>query len=174
MLSSSSFLRRHWGLLWALALMLFALALSPDGGWTIDDGVKRIGAQNSQPPWHVTLSDGSLRVALQDPSGYAPLSPPFALRQEGGYRIGFAPFAMALWGTLASFGWWALALLPVLGSLLVWLLLRRWSGAAEEVVFLLPLTFYGLVLWEHSLVLAMEAGALVLLFRRNSRCSLVS
>ncbi len=174
MLSSSSFLRRYWGLLWALALMLLALALSQDGGWTIDDGVKRIGAQNSQPPWYVTLSDGSLRAALQDPSAYTPLSPPFALRQEGGYRIGFAPFAMALWGTLASFGWWAIALLPVLGSLLVWLLLRRWSGAAEEVVFLLPLTFYGLVLWEHSLVLALEAGTLVLLFRRNSHLSIFS
>ena len=171
---SSSFSGRHWGMLWALALILFALALSPNGGWTIDDGVKRIGAQNSEAPWYVTLSDGSLRAALQNSSAYAPLSPPFALRQEGGYRIGFAPFAMVLWGTLAGLGWWAIALLPVLGSLFVWLLLRRWNVAAEEVVFLLPLTFYGLVLWEHSIVLAMEAGALVLLFRRSSRLSIVS
>ena len=161
-------------MLWALALILFALALSPDGGWTIDDGVKRIGAQNSEAPWHVTLSDCPLRAALQNSSAYAPLSPPFALRQEGGYRIGFAPFAMALWGTLAGWGWWAMAWLPVLGSVFVWLLLRRWNVAAEEVVFLLPLTFYGLVLWEHSLVLAMEAGVLVLLFRRTSRRTLFS
>lgn len=162
--SPSSILRRHWGCLWGLLLLFLVLAMPRDGVWTIDDGVKLVGAQSAKPGWHVSLEDGPMRAALRDPAAYLPFRPPFALREDGHLRLGFSPWTMALWGLMAKMGAVALMLLPVLGSLAVWLLLRRWGRAAEEVVFFLPLTFYGLMLWEHSVALALEAAGLVLLF----------
>jgi hypothetical protein len=156
--------KHHWASLWALLLITLALLMPRDGVWTIDDGVKLVGAYNAQEGWHVVLPDGSLRAALRDPAAYPSFRPPFAARETGYLRLSFSPWTMALWGLVAKLGALALALLPALGSLLVWLLLRRWRGQSDEVVFFLPLTFYGLILWEHSLALVLETAALVLLF----------
>jgi len=157
--------KRHWGSVWALLLIILALLMPRDGVWTIDDGVKLVGARNAQGGWHVAIPDGALRAALRDPAAYPSFRPPFAVRETGYLRLSFSPWTMALWGLVAKLGALALAFLPALGSLLVWLLLRRWHGQSDEVIFLLPLTFYGLILWEHSLALMLEAAALSLLFR---------
>jgi len=166
-------LKRHWGWLWAPAVVVLALTMPRNGVWTIDDGIKFIGARHASPGWHVTLPDGQFRAALREPAAYPPFHPPFAVREDGRLRLGFSPWTMALLGLAAKLGSGLLALLPALGSLLVWLLLRRWYGGNEEVIFLLPLTFYGLVLWEHSLALSVEVAALVLLFR-GRRVTLLS
>ena len=160
-------LARKWGYLWALGLVLLAFAMPRDGVWTIDDGVKLVGARFAQPSWHVILPNGPVRTALRDPAAYPPFRPPFAMREGNHLRLGFSPWTMALWGFLAKVGAVALTLLPALGSLAVWLLLRKWRGVAEEVIFFLPLTFYGLILWEHSIALALESAGLILLLRCN-------
>jgi len=158
-------LKRHWAWLWAVVLVVLALTMPKAGVWTIDDGIKLIGALDASPGWHVTLPDGPFRAALLDPSAYPLFLAPFAVREEHSFRLGFSPWTMALFGLTAQWGWGVLALLPALGSLVIWLLLRRWHGNLEEVIFLLPLTFYGLVLWEHSIALSLEVATLVLLFR---------
>lgn len=172
--SSFNFFMRYGAYLWAFLLVLLALALPRDGGWTIDDGVKRIGTSGAQPHWHVILPDGPVRSALRDPAAYPPFSPPFAQRQNGGFQLGFSSWTMLLWGFLAKIGTLAFVLMPALASLVVWLLLRRWYKVADEVVIFLPLTFYGLVLWEHSIALALETAALVLLFRGRVRAGISS
>ncbi len=160
-----SFLKRQWGWVWALALVVLALTMPRNGVWTIDDGIKFIGARDTLSGWHVTLSDGPFRVALRESAAYPPFHPPFAIREDGRLRLGFSPWVMALFGWAAQRDLGLLALLPALGSLLVWLFMRRWRGNNEEVIFLLPLTFYGVVLWEHSIALSAEVAALILLLR---------
>ncbi|MFH1011070.1 MAG: hypothetical protein V1784_07540 [bacterium] len=158
-------LKRYGGGVWVLLLALFALTLPRDGVWTIDDGIKLVGTHHGRPPWYVELPDGPLRASLRDPAAYPPFYATFAVRESGAFRLGFSPWTMALWGFAAKGGTLALTLLPVVGAFLIWLLLRRWHGSLEEVVFLLPLTFYSLMLWEYTVVLALEAAALLLLLR---------
>jgi tetratricopeptide (TPR) repeat protein len=165
-------LKRCGGGFWLLLLALFALSLPQDGDWTIDDGIKLVGAHYANPPWHVDLPDGPLRSSLRDPAAYPPFYGPFAERENGAIRLGFSPWTMALWGIAAQGGAVALALLPVLGAFAIWLLMRRWKSSLEEIVFLLPLTFYSLMMWEHTIALAFEAAGLLLLFRARPAATL--
>ena len=142
-------LSRRAGGLWTAALIVLALVLPPRGAWTIDDGVKRIAAEIAAGSWYEFLSDGAVRARLAEPEAFPPLYPPFAQRQPGGFALGFSPWsrAVAAW-TLAG-GEIVYRLLPALAAILFWIVLK--NAGIPFAFLLLPLTFYALVPWEHTL-----------------------
>ena len=142
-------LSRRVGILWAMVAVVIALLLPPRGAWTIDDSVKRIAAENAAAPWFEFLSDGALRARLPEPQAFPPLHPPFALRQPDGFALGFSPWSRALTAWTLTGGEIVYRLLPVLAAVLFWIILE--NAGLSFAFLLLPLTFYALVPWEHSL-----------------------
>lgn len=130
-------------------MLLLAIVMPRGGGWTIDDGVKRIAAEQGRGPWAEIIPDGPMRAAaLNDPAAFAPLDPPFAYRVPGGFAFGFSPFTRAFFRILARHEM-MMRIAMALAVILLWALME---GAALSLAFLLlPLTFYGLVPWEHGL-----------------------
>ncbi len=135
------------GSVWALALVVMALLLPRPGGWTIDDGVKRIAATVGQGFWAEQIPDGPVRASLDDPAAFPSLDPPFAVHTAGGFRTGFSPLTRA-WFHLFEGHDVALRLAIALAVILLWALLEA-NGFALAFL-LLPLTFYGLTPWEHG------------------------
>ncbi|HEY3296809.1 MAG TPA: hypothetical protein VGL38_15365 [bacterium] len=140
-------LSRRLAILWALALVATALLLPGNGAWTIDDSIKHIAARSATGPWADVLPDGSVRSELSDPAAFPPLHAPFATRVEGGFAFGFSPWTRALFKLIALGGNTLSRLAPALFAIALWLVLAR-RGFAWAFL-LLPLTFYGLVPWEH-------------------------
>jgi hypothetical protein len=153
---------------WA-ACLIIGLFVIPSGRWTIDDGVKQIAAQQAKrfPP--LVVVDGEVRSGLDDPAKFAPLAEPFARRVNGGFALGFSPLTRLLFDLWSVGGDWLLKLFPVLIGLLLWFVLARCG--IDYGFLLLPLTFYSLVPWEHSLawLLAWPACWMVLLRSEESR-----
>jgi hypothetical protein len=137
------------GLLWVLAMLCGALSMPYEGSWTIDDGIKEIGARFGTGLWAESIPDGNVRSQLADPATFPPLDPPFAARSEHGFNLGFSPWTRAFFKLVALGGYWMWRLVPALIAVALWVVLMRrgmyWS------FLLLPLTFYGLVPWEHAL-----------------------
>ncbi len=135
------------GSVWAVALVVMALLLPRPGGWTIDDGVKRIAATVGHGFWAEQVPDGPLRASLDDPAAFPPLDSPFAERVPGGFTIGFSPLTRA-WFHVFEAHDLALRLAIALAAILLWAVLEM-NGFALAFL-LLPLTFYGLTPWEHG------------------------
>lgn len=154
----------RWSILWAIALIVFAIAM-PTGPWTIDDSVKRIAAEQAErfPP--LVVVDGPVRSGLQDHGDFAPLAEPFARRVNGGFALGFSPLTRLLFELWYFGGEWLAKLFPLLIGLILWWVLAR-SGI-EYGFLLLPLTFYSLVPWEHALAWLLSWGACWIILLRS-------
>ena len=137
------------GLAWAVMLLLTALYLPSEGSWTIDDSVKYISARTGTGVWAEVVPDGPLRRQLSDPAAYPPIHPPFAQRTNDGFAFGFSPWTRGLFKLIARGGWLLWRLAPAIIAVAFWVLLMR-AGLTWSFL-LLPLTFYGLVPWEHVL-----------------------
>ncbi len=155
---------RRWLIIWSL-LLLGAAMYVPAGSWTIDDAVKAISAEHGENLLGSPIRDGELRRALSDPRDFPVLVAPFAMPDQEGVKPGFSPYARLLAGieSVAS----RRVLLIITASIAVacgWLLAHY--GLAWGFL-LLPLTFYGLVPWEHDLALLMSLPAIALAFLRE-------
>lgn len=132
-----------------MTVLALSLLLPVRGSWTIDDGVKRIAAENGQGFWRERLADDSLRARLPEPADFPALHPPFAERVNGGFLFGFSPWSRLLTrGTLAV-GEHFYRFAPALTAVLLWIVLE--AAGIPFAFLLLPLTFYALVPWEHGL-----------------------
>lgn len=155
---------RRWLIIWSL-LLLGAATFVPAGSWTIDDAVKAISAEHGENLWGSPIRDGALRKSLTDARDYPVLVAPFAMPYEEGVKPGFSPYARLLAGieSLTS----RRVLLIITAAIAVacgWLLAHY--GLAWGFL-LLPLTFYGLVPWEHGLAMLMSLPAIALAFLRK-------
>ena len=136
------------GAIWSIALVACALLFPRPGGWTVDDGVKQIAASSGEGVWAETVQDGKVRSQMDDPAKFPPLQPSFAQRVEQGFALGFSPLTRALFHWLGE----EMLLLHVVMALVViglWLCFE--AVGFSSAFLLLPLTFYGLVPWEHGL-----------------------
>jgi hypothetical protein len=161
----SSPLSLRLGLIWAAAMLLVALTLPTDSGWTIDDGEKLIAAQNGTGVWAERIPDGPIRATLQEPSIAPPLVPPFAIRTDSSMVLGFSPWTRALFKAVAQAGAVMWRVFPALIAILFWLALEQ--AGLPYAFLLLPLTFYGLVPWEHGLSWLAAWPALWVVFFRQ-------
>jgi tetratricopeptide (TPR) repeat protein len=165
MLSLSQRSARSWLILWSLWLLLCA-ALFPTGTWTIDDAVKEIAATTGQGLFGTPVKDGPIRAQLANPSDFAALDEPFAVRDDGGLRPGFSPYARVFF-QLENLISKRMMLIrsAVIAIALGWLV---WYWGFSWGFVLLPLTFYGLVPWEHLPAWLLSLPALYLVFARSS------
>jgi hypothetical protein len=138
-----------FGLLWAAFLLIFAWRLPLHGCWTIDDSVKRVAAAQAQGIWAESLNDGPVRAKLPDPLVSAPLRPPFAVHNDGHLTLGFSPWSRALFKMILFGGDVVWRLAPAVIAVAVWAAFEM--AGIPWAFLLLPLTFYGLVPWEHAL-----------------------
>lgn len=145
-----------------------------DAYWVADCGNKALLAERLHETGFRTLAF-DYPGAAWDPAGTAfPIPPPFAVPHDGAFLSQYpplyaalaAPFlsgfgpaglripaAVGLAACVALFVFWTL---PVLG--------RRWGLFAGLALGLAsPLFFYGTVVWEHSVTVALALGAVVLL-----------
>lgn len=130
--------------------MIGAAFLFPThGSWTIDDSVKRIAAAEGTGFWAERMPDGPVRSALDRPEDFDPLPVLFARRCDGGLEFGFAPLTRALFKLTHRAGDRFTRVAVALTAVFCWLVFAR-AGAVWSFL-LLPLTFYGLVIWEHAL-----------------------
>ena len=139
---------RWIGGLWAVAFITSALVFPRPGGWTIDDGVKQIAATQATGIWAERVPDGPVRAQGEDPEAFPALHAPFAARADDGYVMGFSPLTRAIFHVFGSHGVMLRATLA-LTAVGVWLCCE--SAGLPLGFLLLPLTFYGLVPWEHAL-----------------------
>lgn len=155
---------RNLLILWSVLMLVIAFVSLP-GTWTIDDAVKGIAATKGQGLWGTPILNGELRHALSDESAYPVLVPPFADIIEGGVNPGFSPYARAWAGLESVFSRKALIYLSVVVAIATGWLLYYWG--LEWGFLFLPLTFYGLVPWEHGLALLLSIPAVILAFQRD-------
>ncbi|MBU0507764.1 tetratricopeptide repeat protein [bacterium] len=160
------------GALWAAALIVVALELPFAGGWTIDDGVKRIAATEGTGIWAERILDGPVRWRLAHAEESLPLRPPFAARETGALALGFSPWTRALFKAVGRWGgvWWRI--LPALIAILVWIAFE--SSGLRFAFLLLPLTFYGLIPWEHALSWLLLWPAIYLVLMDSGRTPVVA
>lgn len=111
------------------------------------------------------MLNGDMRLALTDEAAYPVLVPPFAEVIEGGVNPGFSPYARAWAGIESVFSRKAFIYISVIIAIAIGWLLYYW-GLEWGFVFL-PLTFYGLVPWEHGLALLFSLPAVVYAFHRE-------
>lgn len=137
------------GSAWALALIVAAILLPAHGSWTIDDSVKCIAARQGTGTWAEYLVDGPIRSRLSEPDAFPPLKPPFASRISGDFSLGFSPWTRVFFKLIAFGGSLSWRLAPALVAIALSVLLAR--AGLRWAFLLLPLTFYGLVPWEHAL-----------------------
>jgi hypothetical protein len=140
---------RKAGLVWAVLMLAAVWMLPSGGGWTIDDSIKRIAAEKAPGIWAESLQDGPYRSALPDVDAFPALHAPFAVHGESGYAVGFAPWTRALFKIIRECGVWCWRLFPALAVIALWAVLD--AGGMPWAFLLLPLTFYGLVAWEHGI-----------------------
>jgi len=137
----------------------------PTGYWTIDDGIKSIAARRGAAPWSSPIVDDSLRAKLLNPADYSVFVPPFAERVENGVEPGFSPYARLLARIESVMSRRALMVTTTLIALGVgWTL---YGAGLAWGFLLLPLTFYGLVPWEHGLALCFSSTALIAIFLKD-------
>jgi hypothetical protein len=129
-------------------MLLLAVVMPRPGGWTIDDGVKRIASAEGAGIWAERIVDGPVRSKLTDPGAFPPLSPPFAYRVPDGFALGFSPFTRAF-AKFVGEDETLLRLVIAVSAILLWVFIER--AGIRWAFLLLPLTFYALVPWEHVL-----------------------
>ncbi|RPH96433.1 tetratricopeptide repeat protein [candidate division KSB1 bacterium] len=156
---------RRCGVVWAILMIAGSLLLPREGTWTIDDGVKRIAAYAGSGLWAESVTDGPIRSRLAEPSGNPPLLLPFAERESGGFALGFSPWARVLYKHLFDGNHVLRRLAPALISIITWIAFE-WAGVPFAFL-LLPLTFYGLIPWEHALSWLFAWPAIWLVFSHN-------
>lgn len=148
-------------IVWSVGMIAFA-AFAPAGSWTIDDQLKSLSALEGKGLWGSPIPNGELRSRLSDAKSYPVLVPPFAEPIEGGAHPGFSPYARAWFGLEALISHRGLIIVSTILSVAVGWLLYAWG--VPWGFLLLPLTFYGLVPWEHLLALALSFPAMLLVF----------
>ncbi|MCB9367345.1 MAG: hypothetical protein H6506_01525 [Calditrichaeota bacterium] len=160
----SDAISRRWLIIWSV-LMLGVSFYVPAGTWTIDDAVKAASVRYGEGAWHTAIPDGEIRGKLSDPRANPILVPPFAEPAEHEVRVGFSPYARLFAGIESLLSRRALIVVSVLISLgAAWFL----SAYGMQWVFLLlPLTFYGLVPWEHGLAMLLSLPAIAQVFLRE-------
>lgn len=158
-------------ILWSVIILGLAFWL-PAGNWTIDDGIKSISATHGDGPWSSPIPDDSLRARLASPAEYPVFVEPFAKRVKQGVEPGFSPYARLLTRIESVMSRRALIVTTTLIAVGVgWTLF----GAGLSWGFLLlPLTFYGLVPWEHGLALCLSSTALIAIFLREKASHLTA
>ncbi|MFZ5432800.1 MAG: tetratricopeptide repeat protein [Calditrichota bacterium] len=157
------------GIVWALVLLTLAVTWPPFGSWTIDDGVKRLAAQEGTGLWAEQIPDGPLRSQLAHPDANVPLHPPFAEREPGSQVLGFSPWTRILFKGIFAGGELLWKLIPAIIAILVWI---SFEIAGFPFAFLLmPLSFYGLVPWEHGLSWLLLWPAVWLAFAKQNHTS---
>lgn len=152
---------RNLIILWSVVLMGLAV-WQPTGYWTIDDGIKSISATRGQGMFGSPIPDDTLRGKLSNSAAYPVFVEPFAERIENGVAPGFSPFSRMLAGIEGEFSRRALLLVTAIIAIGV-----GWTFFAAGLAWgfvLLPLTFYGLVPWEHGVALCLSTPALIALF----------
>ncbi|MBL0062311.1 MAG: hypothetical protein IPP40_12705 [bacterium] len=155
-------------ILWSIVMLGLSLWL-PAGYWTIDDGIKSIAARRGEAPWSSPIADDSLRAKLLNPADYPVFVPPFAERVENGVEPGFSPYARLLARIESVMSRRALMVTTTLIALGVgWTL---YGAGLAWGFLLLPLTFYGLVPWEHGLALCFSSTALIAIFLKDRASS---
>lgn len=150
--------------LWSLVLLGLAI-WQPSGYWTIDDGIKSIAANHGTGVFGSPIADDTLRARLTNPAEYPALVEPFAKRIENGVEPGFSPYARMLAGIEGLFSRRALLIATAVIAIGV-----GWTFYGAGLVWgflLLPLTFYGLVPWEHGLALCFSSTALIGIFLKD-------
>ncbi|MBK6764832.1 MAG: tetratricopeptide repeat protein [bacterium] len=155
-------------IIWSIGLAALAI-LMPAGSWTIDDAIKSLAAQEGSGVWKSPIPYGELRSALGFQHANAVLVPPFAEPAEGGAKPGFSPYVRAWVGletVLSHKG--LIAVSTVLAIAAAWLL---FSWGVTWGFLLLPLTFYGLVPWEHLLALMLSFPSMLFVFDGERRTS---
>ena len=150
------------GIFWAALLLALALRFPAGGVWTIDDGVKRIAATQGSGVWAEKIPDGEVRSRIAHPEENPPLNVPFAKRESGALKIGFSPWTRALARLAMTAGETGWRLFPVLAVMLLWIAFE--IAGVRFAFLLLPLTFYGLVPWEHALSWLLLFPAIFLTF----------
>lgn len=154
-------------ILWSLVMLGLAFWV-PAGFWTSDDGIKSIAARHGDAPYGSPVKDDSLRTRLANPAEYSVFVEPNAKRIENGVAPGFSPYARLytrLESVISRRGLIVVTTLVAIG--LGWLL---YGAGLAWGFLLLPLTFYGLVPWEHGLALGLSSAALISIFL-NDRAS---
>jgi hypothetical protein len=149
LMKTSQYWSRVAGLAWAILMIALAWRMPMFSSWTIDDGVKRIAAASGQGLWHESIPAGPLRALLRDPDSFSALQPPFAISHHGTLTVGFSPLARLYFAQLSRLGDFGWRFATVIAAVICWLVMER-SGI-RWAFLLLPLTFYGLIPWEHGL-----------------------
>lgn len=147
----------------------------PDTYWTVDNGGKALvlaGLRESPPRTWLEYSGGALDPELRWFPQPLDGPEPYAFRDAAG-RVRSQYASAFVWMTLpfAGAGRPGLGIWPALGAgaavLLTGMLAARRSGraAGRRAALILalagPLAFYGSVFWEHTLVVALGAAALL-------------
>jgi hypothetical protein len=146
-------------------LMLAVAWWIPPGYWTIDDGIKSIAAEVGEGPWSSPIPDGDLRSRVSNPATFPVFVEPFAERIEDGVNPGFSPYTRLLAKIETLLSRRALIVITTLIAIGI-----GWSvhGAGLSWGFLLlPITFYGLVPWEHGAALCASLTALIAIFVKD-------
>ncbi len=151
--------------IWAGLLVIVTSLLPVNGTWTIDDGIKRLAAENATGVWAERLPDGPVRASLPNSALYAPFKAPFMERVEQGFAPGFSPSTRGFFKLIRAGGLAVWKFAPPLFAIALALLLAR--AGFVWAFLLLPLTFYGLVPWEHTVSWLLLWPALALLFLRQ-------
>lgn len=145
--------------------MLVIAFVTLPGTWTIDDAIKGIAATKGEGIWGSPIPNGELRHALPDETAFPVLVPPFAESIDSGVNPGFSPYARAWAGVESLFSRKVFIYLSVLIAIGAGWLLYYWG--LEWGFLFLPLTFYGLVPWEHGFALLLSLPAVILAYQRE-------
>jgi len=161
------------------ACLAVVYATPRDAFWIADCGNKAILSERLLETRFGTLALDH-PAAAWDPAGEAfPIPPPFAVLREEGFVSQYPPLYSALTAPfLALFGPAGLRVPAALGVaacaalFVLWtapVLGRRWAALGGLSLGLAsPLFFYGTVVWEHSLTVALTLAAVVLLARPSA------
>jgi tetratricopeptide (TPR) repeat protein len=136
------------GSVWAVFMLILSFTLPAQRAWTIDDAVKLGAAEVGSGAWAEIISDGPVRSQFPDRGRFSALRPPFAQRVDNGLAVGFSPWTRLLFKAVRSGGKWAWRLFPAVAAVATWFAFEL--GGMPLAFLLLPLTFYGLVPWEHA------------------------
>jgi hypothetical protein len=148
------------------------------GFWSPDSALRFIQVQRLLTSGYRDFSIPYPAAALDPDGRYFPLGDWFHFRRNGRFYLAYSPYFSMLSAPLFRlFGFSGLLLIPALAALgTVWASYEavrarapELAGPAAAVVGLAtPLFMYGVVFWDHSLAVALAAGALLLLARAVS------
>jgi hypothetical protein len=153
-----------------------AIAMSKPGGfWSPDSAVRFVQVESLLRTGFRTVAIPYPAASL-DPAGrFFPFGPWFHFTRAGQYYLSYPPyFAMLVAPMYRWFGLFGLLILPIAGGLAaVFVTYRFLSSRTPELAMTgalalglaTPLVAYSATFWDHSLAVALGAGALALLAR---------